>query len=145
MQMKSLAFGIALLTSVSVGPALVGAQAAPVKARTTVESRTTWPAGSVEAASILACVKARSPGYAPITSGGDISIVRRQIEPQPLTRTSSDPTVELPASGRQGEAITVTSRQADGSIETWAHTGIDSGWMLVEYHFKRGSSPESMK
>lgn len=88
MQMTSLAFGIALLTSVSVGPALAGAQAAPVKARTTVESRTTWPAGSVEAASTLAWVKARSPGYAPVTSGGDISIVRRQIEPQPLTRTS---------------------------------------------------------
>ena len=145
MQMKSLAFGIALLTSVSVGPALVGADAAPVKARTTVESRMTWLAGSVEAASILTWVKARSPGYAPITSGGEISIVRRQIELQPLTRTSSGPTVELPASGRQGEAITITSRQADGSIETWAHTGIDSGWMLVEYHFKRGSSPERMK
>lgn len=145
MQMTSLAFGIALLTSVSVGPALVGAQAAPAKARTTVESRTTWPAGSVEAASILAWVKARSPGHAPITSGGDISIIRRQIEPQPLTRTSSGPTVELPVSGRQGEAITITSRQADGSIETWAHTGIDSGWMLVEYHFKLGFSPESIK
>lgn len=144
MQMKSLAFGISLSTSVSVGPALVGAEAAPVKARTTVESRTTWPAGSAEAASILAWVKARSPGYAPITSGREISIVRRQIELQPLTRTSSGPTVELPASGRQGEAITITSRQPDGFIETWAHTGIDSGWMLVEYHFKRGSSPESI-
>lgn len=93
MQMTSLAFGIALLTSVSVGPALAVAEATPVKARTTVESRTTWPAGSVEAASILAWVKARSPGYAPVTSGGEISIVRRQIEPQPLTRTSSGSTV----------------------------------------------------
>jgi hypothetical protein len=47
--MKSLAFGIALLIGVSAGPVVSSAEAAPLKTSTTVESRTTYSKGSVEA------------------------------------------------------------------------------------------------
>ncbi len=146
MQMKSLAFGIALLMSMSAGPAVVSAEAASLKARTTVEWRTTYSVGSVEASSILEWIKAHSPEYAPITAAGEITVVRSQIEPLLLTGSSSDgPPVALPASGRQGEEITVSNRRADGSIETWAYTWIDTGWVLVEYHFRSGYNPENIK
>lgn len=146
MQMKSLAFGIALLIGVSAGPVVSSAEAAPLKTSTTVESRTTYSKGSAEASSVLDWVKAHSPAYAPITSAGEISVVLKQIAPRFTARSASEgPPVALPASGQQGEEITITNRHSDGTIETWAYTWRDSGWVLVEYHFKDGYNPENVK
>lgn len=89
MQMKSLAFGIALLIGVSAGPVVSSAEAAPLKTSTTVESRTTYSKGSVEATSVLDWVKAHSPAYAPITSAGEISVVLKQIAPRFTARSAS--------------------------------------------------------
>ncbi len=118
MQMKSLAFGIALLVGVVSGPAVLTAEAAPINSSTTVESKTIYAAKSAEAASVLEWIKARSPEFASTATPGDITVRLKQVAPKLLTRSTSSPPVPLPSNGQEGEEITITNRQSDGTIET---------------------------
>lgn len=146
MHVRKLAVGIALSLCFSVGPAMTAAEAAPLKAGTTIQSRTEYSANSSESASVFAWLEARSPEHAPLTPPGKITVTVKRIGQGMATRSGSDgPPVPLPSSGNQGEEITVTNRQPDGTIETWAYTWIDSGWVLVEYHYKSGYNPEDIK
>ncbi len=143
-QMKSLAFGIALLVGVVSGPAVLTAEAAPINSTTTVESKTIYAAKSAEAASVLEWVKARSPEFASTAAPGDITVRLKQVSPKLSARSASSPPVPLPSNGQEGEEVTITNRQADGTIETWAYTWMSGQWVLVEYHWK-GYNPENVK
>ncbi len=144
MQMKSLAFGIALLVGVVSGSAVLTAEAAPINSTTTVESKTIYAAKSAEAASVLEWVKARSPEFASTAAPGDITVRLKQVSPKLSARSASSPPVPLPSNGQEGEEVTITNRQADGTIETWAYTWMSGQWVLVEYHWK-GYNPENVK
>jgi hypothetical protein len=114
--------------------------------------KTTYPAGSVDAASWLEWIAARSPAYAPVSRRGTVQVLttRGGLAGSSVARApSAGPPTPLPTGGNQGDEMTVTSRDAAGNTETWGYTFHNGAWILVEYHYKsvtfgNEDSPENL-
>lgn len=113
------------------------ASAAPSSTVATVVAKTTYQPGSSEAAYITGWISRNSPAYSPMNSLGNVTVRHTYSDSGRVVRSGvGGPPVPLPTNGYEGEEITITSRQPDGTTETWAYTWTSGKWKIVEYHFK---------
>ncbi|WP_313161320.1 hypothetical protein [Stenotrophomonas sp.] len=131
------------MVSVVLGGVLATAPVAVLAQRAdhpvSITTKTTYPAGSVDAASWLDWIAGRSPAHAPVSRRGTVQVLttRAGLTGSSVARApSAGPPTPLPNGGNQGDGMTVTSRDAAVSTETWGYTFHNGAWTLVEYHYR---------
>jgi hypothetical protein len=119
--------------------------ASPRQNASTVTTTRVYEAGSVEGASIYAWIRDKSPEYAPLVIGTEISVTTTSVSNDKATVAAfPSPPVTLPSSGTPGQTITIMSTYANGGFESWTYTWVSGrsgggSWSLSGYEYKKGN------